>query len=424
MAAEELARSNHRSPRILRGPRASASPRAALYAAPRRDESFDELARKRRDTAHFRRELEEDARECTFKPEAFASPRPAGDACLADRAAAREELRGRRAQQALARFLQEHPFRPNPARVVSAEQPAPAHNPRRLSERLHGDAQAREASRRRRDAAERAKLFRPEINERSKQLVQEARPARGEKLSKAHYDAREHVDYFVVQDTPRKICPPRADRHKRTANTQDTLGRRSSALDPDREDSPGSLGSSREPPVRAFEPTGQYSVRVPDHDFVSFYDEDELPGPKQSVLPKQSALSQHSAEQSPKKSQATVPLTAPQPAPQQQPAQQRQQGQRNTFFESQEDSREQAETSSPDRSPTEKKKTNQFVSELVGEAARSPESKKESVIINHIIKRDEDKPSAGFFLLKFVGDPQEPHEEAPTGLRTPRRSFE
>lgn len=219
------------------------------------------------------------------------------------------------------------------------------------------------------------------------------------------------MDYFVVEDTPQKPADRRTDRHKQTAHTQDTLGRLSSSRERDREDSPGSLGSVGKPQVDAFDSAGEYSVRLPDNDFVSFYDENELPGPKQSVLPKQSAVP------SLKKSE----VKAPQPEWR---AKKPQFGQRNTFFESQEDSREADEASSPDKSPTEKKRTNQFVSELVDEAARrSPESKKESVIINHIIKRDEEQPSAGFFLLKLADAQQEP-EEAPTSLRTPRRSIE
>ncbi len=230
-------------------------------------------------------------------------------------------------------------------------------------------------------------------------------PVRKEQLYKAKYDSREHVDYFVVEDTPKKASAARSGL-KKTAHTQDTLGRLSSSRD--REDS---LESAGRPEV---DRSGEYTIRVPDHDFVSFYDEHELPGPQQSAVPglKKSDV------QPPQKSSPV---------------------QRNTFFESQEDSLASLAGRSPEKQPAEKKKTNQFVSELVDASkVRSPESKKESVIINHIIKRDQDKPSAGFFLLKLeqaddlpatpdpdpqLAEDQKDPDQEPTGLRTPNRTL-
>jgi hypothetical protein len=93
----------------------SPRPRASLYEASRRDESFDELASKRRNTAHFLREKEENERECTFKPESYSSYRP-DEGSLEERESSREEHRNKLAQKALAQFLKDHPFRPNKQR--------------------------------------------------------------------------------------------------------------------------------------------------------------------------------------------------------------------------------------------------------------------------------------------------------------------
>ena len=267
-----------------------------------------------------------------------------------------------------------------------------------MAERLYNDAKERETSKQKQQAEERAKMFRPEINENSKKIA-ETLPDRKEKLYKAKYDTKENVDYFVVEDTPKKVSEPRSDRKKQTARTQDTLGKLGSSDERDFEDSPA---STSRPPLDKYDPANEYTIKVPDNDFVSFYDETDLPGPKQSVMPSL----KKSAAQAPQSQERKKPVV-----------------QKNTFFQSQVESVESMEAWSPEKVPIEKKKTNQFVSELVTEPEKpkGPESKKESYIINHFIKRDESKPSAGFFLLKLEdGDPKDEDEEV-TGLRTPNR---